>query len=284
VFGGYHARKYAAADGVTLTAIYDHHRPHAEALARLVGGEPFDDLAAFLAAVDVATIATPGDTHFPIALASLRAGRHTYVEKPLAIADAEAAALVQEAKGRGLVLACGHQERVVFEAMGLMALGERPVRIEAVRLGTPSDRNRDVSCVPDLMIHDLDLGLALAGPGSVHVVQAEGGFDTLACEVDFGGGLTGRFEASREAPARKRTMKVVYPSGAVEVDFLAPSFINRTAHRLDPDFAESPDGRDPLGASVGRFIAAAVGRGRPAVTGEEGARALALALAIEAAL
>jgi predicted dehydrogenase len=284
VFGGYHARKYAAALGADLVAVYDHHRPHAEALAALVGGRPFDDLDAFLAEVEVATVATPGDSHFPVALAALRAGKHVYVEKPLAVAVAEALLLVGEAEARGLVLACGHQERVVFEAMGLTRLDERPVRIEAVRLGTPSPRNRDVSCVPDLMIHDLDLGLALAGTGEARVVSAEGGFDTVACEVDFGGGLTGRFEASREAEARKRTMKVAYASGAVEVDFLAPSFVNGTSHVLDADFAESPDGRDPLGASVGRFLAAVEGRGRPAVTGAEGARALALALAIEAAL
>lgn len=284
VFGGYHARKYASLPGATLAAVYDHHLAHAEALARELGARAFDDLDAFLAAVEAVTVATPADTHFPIALASLRAGRHTYVEKPLAIADAEAAALVEAARDRGLVLACGHQERVVFEAMGLMDIAERPIRIEAVRLGTPSERNRDVSCVPDLMIHDLDLALALAGAGQARVVQSAGGFDSLAAEVDFGGGLTGRFEASREAPAKKRTMRLVYPSGTVEIDFLAPSFANATPHRLDADFARSPDGRDPLGASVGRFVAAAAGQGRPAVTGEEGARALALALAIEAAL
>lgn len=284
VFGGYHARKYAAAEGARLVAIYDHHLPHAEALAALTGGHPHDRLDAFLADVDVVTIATPGDSHFAVALRSLRAGKHVYVEKPLAIANAEAALLVEEARARGLVLACGHQERVVFDAMGLTGLSERPVRIEAVRLGTPSPRNRDVSCVPDLMIHDLDLGLALAGPGDFKVLSATGGFDTVVCEVDFGGGLTGRFEASREAEARKRTMRVVYASGAAEVDFLAPSFVNGTRHGLDADFAESPDGRDPLGASVGRFLAAVSGSGRPAVTGEEGARALALALAIEAAV
>ena len=284
VFGGYHAAKYAALDGVRLTAVYDHHPAHARALAERFGAEAFDDMAAFLAAVDLVTVASPADTHAALAAAALAAGRHVYVEKPVATTRAEALALVAAAKAGGLVLACGHQERVVFEAMGLMAVPERPVRIEAVRLGTPSERNRDVSCVPDLMIHDLDLALALAGPGATRVMAASGGFDAVIAEVDFGGGLTGRFEASREAAGRHRTMRLVYPSGTVEIDFLAPSFANHTPHRLDADFALSPDGRDPLGASVGRFVAAAAGQGRPAVTGEEGARALGLGLAVEAAL
>ncbi|HTI67366.1 MAG TPA: Gfo/Idh/MocA family oxidoreductase [Caulobacteraceae bacterium] len=284
VFGGYHARKYAALEGVRLAAVYDHHLVHAEALAGPLGAQAFDDLDAFLAAVDVVTVATPGDSHAAIGLAALAADRHAYVEKPLAATGADALAMVAAAQARGLVLASGHQERVVFEAMGLMAVSERPLRIEAVRLGTPSERNRDVSCAPDLMIHDLDLALALAGAGTARVTAAEGGFDVVTAEVDFGGGLTGRFEASRQAPARRRTMRLVYPSGVVEIDFLAPAFANGTAHRLDAGFADTPQGRDPLGASVGRFLAAVEGRGRPAVTGEEGARALELALAIEGAL
>jgi predicted dehydrogenase len=285
VFGGYHARKYAGLPGVRLAAVYDHHRVHAEALAGALGAEAFDDLDAFLAAIDAVTVATPADTHGDIALAALRAGRHAYVEKPLAIASAEAAALVEAARAGGRVLACGHQERVVFEAMGLMDLPERPVRIEAVRLGTPSARNRDVSCVPDLMIHDLDLALALAGEGAARPIDAGGGFDAAWAEVDFGGGLTGRFEASRAAQARARTMRLVYPSGVVEIDFLKPAFANGTGHRLDPGFSQTPQGRDPLGASVARFVAAVDGSAaRPAVTGEEGARALDLALAVETAL
>ncbi|HTK35129.1 MAG TPA: Gfo/Idh/MocA family oxidoreductase [Caulobacteraceae bacterium] len=282
VFGGYHARKYASLPDVDLVAVYDHHLPRAQALAAELGAKAFDDLDAFLEAVDVATVATPADSHAPLARFALAAGRHCYVEKPLAVGRDDADALVTAAAEWGLVLACGHQERVVFQAMGLMSAPERPLRIEAVRRGTPSDRNRDVSCVLDLMIHDLDLGLALAGGWTD--VEAKGGFDDLAAEVDFGGGCTGRFEASRVAEWRERTMRLVYPSGAVEIDFLAPSFADGARFGLNADFAATAQGRDPLGASVAAFLAAVRGEAaRPAVTGAEGAAALDLALAIEAA-
>ena len=73
-------------------------------------------------------------------------------------------------------------------------------------------------------------------------------------------------------------------SGLVEVDFLAPSFRNTTDELLDPDFAATPGGQDPLGTSVARFVAAVLGQApRPLATGEEGAKALDLALAIEKA-
>jgi predicted dehydrogenase len=166
--------------------------------------------------------------------------------------------------------------------MGLTGVAERPLRIEAVRRGTPSERNRDVSCVLDLMIHDLDLGAALAGRAAG--AQAGGGFDEAWAEVDFGGGTTGRFEASRVAAARERTMRIVYASGVVEIDFLAPAFVNGTEHALNPGFADTPAGRDPLGASVAAFLGAIRGEGRPSVTGAEGARALELALMVEGAL
>jgi predicted dehydrogenase len=79
-------------------------------------------------------------------------------------------------------------------------------------------------------------------------------------------------------------MRIVLPSGEVEVDFIARTFVNTTPFALDPDFAETPAGRDPLGASLEAFVAAVRGEvERPAVTGEEAARALDLALAVEAA-
>jgi len=283
VFGTFHARKYASLPGVVLTAVFD---PDPERAGRLAGelrATAFADLDAFLDAVQVVTIASPADSHAAMAHRVLSSGRHAYVEKPLATALDAGAALVALAKARARVLACGHQERLTFSAMGLMQAAEAPLRLESVRRGTPNDRNRDVSCVLDLMIHDLDLGLTLAGAGKWEVT-ASGGFDETRAEVRFDSGLVGVFEASRIATARERTMRIVYPSGVVEIDFLKPAFDNRTAFALNEAFATTPDGRDPLGASVSAFLAAVRGETvRPAVTGEEGLRALGLALAVEQA-
>ncbi len=282
VFGGYHAKKFAELEGVSLTAVYDLDLARAQALAAPLDAYATDDLDAFLKLVDVVTVTAPAVAHAAIAAKALAAGKHVYVEKPLAVAVEDGRALVAAAKAAGVVLACGHQERVVSAAMGLLELPERPTRIEAVRRGTPSERNRDVSCAPDLMIHDLDLALALGGRFSA--VQAEGDFDSLTAEVVFESGMTGRFEASRAADERERTMWVVFPSGEVEIDFLAPSFRNTTPFKLDPGFAQTAAGRDPLGTNVAGFLAAVRGEtARPPVTGDEGLIALELSLAVERA-
>ncbi len=79
-------------------------------------------------------------------------------------------------------------------------------------------------------------------------------------------------------------MRLAYESGAVEIDFLAPAFNNTTAFRLNPDFAATAQGRDPLGASVSSFLDTVRGvRDRPLATGQDGLRALSLALDVERA-
>jgi predicted dehydrogenase len=288
-FGGHHARKYAAIEGVELVGVFDPHADRAAMLAEGLGARAFDDLSAMLDAVDVVTIASPASTHAEATLAALSAGKSVYVEKPLATSLDDADRLVQLAVKKGLVLACGHQERVVSKAMGLLDLPEAPLFLESIRFQTWGPRNTDVSCVLDLMIHDIDLALTMskAEPLTVEAVArtTHGPFiDQATAEITLADGAGLKLCASRIADARERRMRIVLPSGEVEVDFVARTFVNTTPFALNPDFADTPAGRDPLGASVAAFLAAVRGEAkRPAVTGEEAARALDLALAVEVA-
>ena len=287
VFGGHHARKYASLPGMTLTAVLDPHEERAEALAGPAGAVVFDELQSFLDAVDLVTVASPASTHARLAAAALAQGKHVYVEKPLADDAEQARTLVEAAETSGAVLACGHQERAVFRAIGLLDLPERPIRIEAVRRGTWTGRSTDVSCVLDLMIHDIDLALTLAGEAPVEV-SARGRItegphaDETKADFVFQGGMTVHLEASRIAAHRERTMRIEFPSGVFEIDFLCRRFVDRTPFGFHRDFAESADGKDPLGASVGAFVDAVRGKAnRPLVTGAEAARALDVALEVD---
>ena len=294
VFGGYHANKYRQLPDLDFVGVYDLDTARAGALATQHGVKAFGgvDLDAFLAQLDAVTIATPAFAHADIAMKALAAGVHVYTEKPLAIVSDDGAEMVDMAADKGLVLACGHQERAVFEAIGLYGAPERPLRLEAVRNGTASTRNLDVSVVLDLMIHDLDLAISLAGahPGglsaSARYREAEGyratGADEVLADVDFDNGVKAIFRASRMAEARERTMRIVYPQGEVKIDFLNRTFENTTSFNLNPDFADAEIARDPLGTSVSRFLSAVRGEGEaPLCTGKEALRALDLALAID---
>lgn len=288
-FGGHHARKYAGMADVELVGVFDPDAGRAQALATETGSAPFTDLAAMLALVDVVTVASPASTHAETALAVLSAGKPAYVEKPLATRLDDADKLVAMAARKGVPLACGHQERVVSQAMGLLDLPEAPILLESIRHQPWGVRNTDVSCVLDLMIHDIDLALTMTGAEPL-TVEADartthGPFiDQCEAEVTLADGCGLKLSASRISDERQRRMRIVFPSGQVVVDFVARTFVNTTPFALNADFAETPAGRDPLGASVGAFLSAVRGEtARPQVTGEEAARALDLALAVEMA-
>jgi len=287
-FGRHHARKYAEDARVTLVGVFDPDDERAQMLADTHQVEAFADLASLIAAVDAVTIASPPSQHFETARAALAAGRHVLVEKPLAVNLGDGAALVKLARAQQRVLACGHQERLVFQAMGLFDAPERPVRIESVREGPWTGRSADVSVTLDLMVHDLDLVLCLVGDKPERVradARAEHGRVADAIEAKLGfAGAEAKFVASRVAPERRRTMRAVYPSGEVRVDFLARTFDNTTKFPLNAAFAETRIGSDPLGANVALFIDAALGvASRPAVNGEEALAVLELALDIDRA-
>jgi predicted dehydrogenase len=290
VFGGYHAKQYARLPGVVLSGVLDLQPDRAAQVAMPLGGRGFTDLAEFLDAVDVVTVASPATLHAEHALAALAAGKPVYIEKPIATSVADGEKVRQLAAAKGLVVACGHQERVQFRAMGLLDIPEQPLRLEALRHGPPSDRSRDVSAVLDLMVHDIDLALALSAADPVTAegegtLSGDGVWDVARSEVSFSDGFTGIFDVSRQAPARRRTMRIVYPSGEIDIDFVARTFRNTTPFALNTAYAETPAGQDPLGASVEGFLAAVRGEApRPIVDADEAIRALDLAIAVEQAL
>jgi predicted dehydrogenase len=290
VFGRYHAQKYASLPGVVLSGVYDPHPERAAALAVPLGGRAFNDFDAFLDAVDVVTVASPAIFHAEQALAALRAGKHVYVEKPIAVSVADAEAIRAEAQARGLVAAGGHQQRVIFQAMGLFDIPEQPVMLESVRHGVLSERSLDVSVVLDLMVHDLDLALSISAAEPVTAegegrIAGSGSWDVARAEITFDDGFTAIFDVSRMAEETRRTMRIVYPSGQVEIDFLTHEFRNTTPYPLNADFEDTPAAKDSLGTSVQGFLAAVRGEApRPIVTAAEAGRALDLALAVEQAL
>jgi predicted dehydrogenase len=289
-FGRHHARKYVEDGRVRFVGVYDPDAERADMLAETHRVRAFDSLEELLAEVEIVTVASPPATHAEIAKIALDAGRSVLVEKPLAVDPRAGADLVARAAEARLVLACGHQERLVLEAMGLFEVPERPTLIESTRAGPWTGRSTDVSVAMDLMIHDIDLALALLGepPCEAYATarrSRSASCDAMVGRARFPSGAAARFFASRIADARARSMRIVYASGEVEVDFVERRFSNTTPYPLDRDFLEKPDAQDPLGANVRRFVDAVLGEAqRPVVTGAEGLAALALAAQFDSKL
>ncbi|MFN4184404.1 MAG: Gfo/Idh/MocA family protein [Hyphomonas sp.] len=287
VFGSYHAQKAAASARADLVGIFDVDLERAQKLADTFGTQGYADYAEFLGLCDAVVIAVPAVWHEKLTRQAIDAHCHVLVEKPLALTGIAARDLADEAAARGRILQVGHQERFVAMAMGVLAIKEKPLLIESVRSGPPAPGGRagDVSVIWDLMIHDLDLAAMMLGREFTHV-EATGRkvhtahIDEAEAVFDYASGGKAKLRASRAAELRERSMRVVYPSGEIDIDFLTRRLKNTTPYEVRVDIAA--DLPDPLGAADEGFYAACLGLARSPVPAHGAVAAVAMAEAAEA--
>jgi predicted dehydrogenase len=222
--GKEHARILAGLPDVELVGVADSHAAQAEAVAGRCGTRPFTDHRQLLPLVEAAVVAVPTATHHAVASDFLARGVPLLVEKPLASTPEQAEELVALA-GRGkALLQVGHIERFnpAFEELRRRPL--QPKYITAERYGGFTGRSTDIGVVLDLMIHDLDLVLALVQAPVLRVealgAVVLGGHEDLAqARLTFAGGCVADLTASRVHPAAVRRMQVWSPEGFAGVDF-----------------------------------------------------------------
>jgi len=287
VFGTFHARKYAAAEGVELMAIVDPDPAQAGKLAEELGVDAVSDLATVAEGLDLVTVACPAVFHYQVAKQALEAGCNVLVEKPIALKIDHADKLIALADAKGLVLQVGHQERFVFDAFGLLSRDVAPTKISATRAGPFTGRAMDVSVVMDLMIHDLDL-IHQVVPGALKNVEADAKTihgehpDEVTARLSFGDGAEVTLHASRIADVRDRNMSIEYPDGVISIDFINRKIENTTSVELGDLFGDDQPAvmADPLGFAVSKFIDSARTKTTPVITGQCGRRALDTALKI----
>jgi predicted dehydrogenase len=292
-FGQHHAGKLAAAADSELVAVVDRDPARAAAIAGKFGAAALTDHRELLGRVDAVNIATPPASHYAIASDFIGHGAHVLVEKPITETVEDADRLIRLAAARGRVLQVGHIER--FSAVGqhIAAFVQRPLFIQAQRVGPFKPRGEAVSAVLDLMIHDLDLVLSLVG-SSIEWVHAIGApvftsaDDVASCRVQFGNGAVADLTASRVSLRSERKMRIFQENTITSVDFLKRriSIFQRGAARA----GQAPEVTlvekvyppvDALEAEIAAFLAAARGAGPVVVTGEDGRRALEAALLVD---
>ncbi|MEM0986967.1 MAG: Gfo/Idh/MocA family oxidoreductase [Pseudomonadota bacterium] len=288
VFGTYHAQKAHTSARAELVGVYDLDGVRAETAAVAYGGAGYDALEPLLAACDAVIVAVPAVHHETLVAQALNAGKHVLVEKPLALTAKAARRLAGQAVTQGLVLQVGHQERFVAKHMGIFAIEEVPIRLESVRAGpAPADgRAGDVSVIWDLMIHDLDLAAcmvsrAFSAVKTEGVVGRSGHLDQATSEFEFVAGGSAWLHASRTSSERERTMKLVYPSGEISVDFLTRKVENTTGYAVQVDVSGALP--DPLEAADESFFKACRGEAMSFVPGHGAVAAVAMAEAAQRA-
>jgi predicted dehydrogenase len=297
-FGRYHALKAAASPRAQLVGVYDLSPDRARAVGWEAGAPalPLDEL---IAASDAIIVAAPAEVHYELAMAAMRAGRHVLIEKPIASTLAEADALAALALEQDVVLQVGHLERFSAAHGAVATRMGQPLYIEAVRVAPFKPRGTDVSVILDLMIHDLDLVLALVDApiesvDAVGAAVASAHEDIANARVRFTNGCVATITASRISLKTERRMRIFSQSGYLAVDF-ANRKLTAIARGMGrgipvpgmPDFAVqemSWEDHDALAAEHGAFIASILDGAPVLVDAAAGRRALDAALAVKAAM
>lgn len=291
-FGRYHALKLAGAARAKLVGLADPDEARAKSVAWEAGCQVLD-VDGVLKAAQAVIIAAPAEFHFDLASKALRAGKHVLVEKPIAATLEQADELARLAVETGLVLQVGHLERFSAAHGAVTARMGRPLYIEALRIAPFKPRGTDVSVVLDLMIHDLDLILALMDC-AVESVDAVGASvasaheDIANARIRFVNGAVATITASRISLKTKREMKIFSQTGYLSVDFAARklSLVGRGIGMKLPGFEEFGieqagwQDHDALAAEHEAFFAAVLDGASVMVDAQAGRRALAAALAV----
>lgn len=243
--------------------------------------------------VDVVSIAVPTAFHRDTAVECIQSGIHVLIEKPIAATQEEGRELIEEAEANNVTIQVGHIERFNPAITALDEFVDRHdiVAIHAERLGPPPHREIHENVVIDLMIHDVDILLSLAGEEPT-VVQGVGTRENkyASAILEFESGITGTLVASRLTQRKVRKLKITTEEQFLEVDYL-----NQTIdiHRGSaPEFVKSDSGvqfrhesvidrplimnHEPLKAEIESFVESVRNGTDPHVTGSDGLQAFKL--------
>ncbi len=290
--GRLHAQKYASIKKAELVGVVDADFARAKEVAKEFNTRAYGNYAGLIGKVDAVSIVTPTESHCKIGVDFLSRGIDALVEKPIAKTAGEAERLIREASRAKAILQVGHLERFNAAVVALSKRVKNPIYIESRRLAPFPNRSTDVDVILDLMIHDIDIILNLAG-SEASKVEAVGipvvsdKADFANARVVFKNGIVANLTASRASKERVRKIEVFQPGENLSVDYIGQSLtVSRPAEGgggkityEEPGIEKSDSPMEELRA----FLESSARRTTPPVTGSDGKKALTLARMIQAA-
>lgn len=289
-FGRHHARAYGELQDVELAGVYDQNAARAAQIAAEFHTRAFANLDELRGKVDAASVAVPTVAHTEVGCRLMEMGIDVLVEKPLARTLQEADTLLETAKRNGRILQTGHVERFNPAVRAVEPVVNRPLFFEVHRLGVFTPRSLDVDVIFDLMIHDLDILLALVRE-PVTEVKAVGipvltdKVDIAHARLEFAGGAVANVTASRVSTERVRKMRFFQQREYISLDYA-----RRDALRIgvksagpQPEFGFEKLAAptvEPLRAELEAFAEAVRTRVPPKTDGTAGRAALELAIRV----
>ena len=256
-------------------------------------GRALADYRDALPRVDAVDVVTPADSHLAIARDSLAAGRHCFIEKPLAVSAAEGREIAALADRAGRVVQVGHVfrfhpvTRTLGEALAAGRIGE--VRFATGRFAGFKRPRTDVGVTQTDAIHYYDLFAWLFGRPATAVTATQRdylgrGLDDFSLSVVSYGDIPAFVEADYFVPGTHRDCVIVGERGSLVADYGSSTVTLHTGeHRrrgdgweaVDAGKEDLPVGREePLRLELAAFCDVCAGRAANPVPVGDGVRAL----------
>ena len=291
--GRFHAQKYARLPEANLVSVVDIDSQRGRQMAKEVKTEALTDYRELIGKVDAVSIVTPTPQHFAIAREFLSAGVHVLLEKPMTKNLEEADELIATAKKSGAILQVGHLERFNSAFTAIRPRLRDPMFIETHRLALFNERGLEVDVVLDLMIHDIDIVLSIIN-APLKDVHASGVSalsplpDIASVRMEFDNGAVANLTASRISIKSMRKLRIFQ-----ENCYFSADYAKKRAYAVYREAESGEDGfpqlsmeefeiieKDSLEEEISAFLRSVRTAARPEVDGEQGRRALAVALEI----
>lgn len=223
--GKIHIQQWKEVPDTVLTGFFDPDNEKAEAVIREYGITRYTNMDELIEACNALDIVSTTITHYEIAKKCLLAGKHIFIEKPLAQSLEEAQELVSLVKEANVKCQVGHVERYNPAYLALEEQGLQPMFIEAHRLAQFNPRGTDVSVILDLMIHDIDIVMHLV-KSPVRRISASGvsvvseSADIANARIEFDNGCVANLTSSRISIKKMRKMRLFQRDAYIGIDFL----------------------------------------------------------------
>ncbi len=300
-FGRNHARVYhqlaRLGEAARLAAVVDQDLERANGVAKEFACRAFGSIEQLIDSrieIQAASVAVPTVHHLAAARILLQSGIDVLIEKPLSTSLAEADELIALEKSAGRVAQVGHLERFNPAVRATLPLVTRPMFFEVHRLSIFTPRSLDVDVVFDLMIHDLDTVMSFVNSPIKEIRAAgipilSGKVDIANARIEFESGCVANFTASRVSTERVRKLRFFQPHQYISLDYGRQDVLLFTVGAKDGDQCVNPEikmvkpqvsAEEPLLAELRSFLHSVRKREKPAVSLEEGRRALAAALGV----
>ena len=297
--GKSHCRVYANLRHAELIGVHDQSLHSGGSVAEANQVQFFESLDDLLDKVEAVSIATPTPTHFDLAMHCIARGKHVLIEKPITQTLEQAQTLVQAAADTNLVVQVGHIERFnpAYRELKHVVDGSTILAVDLRRLSPFRGSNTDVDVVLDLMIHDIDLALDLAGalPISIKasgITAHNGPIDYAAAQLQFENGLFLTMTASRITEQKVRVAEATALDAYITADLLNKS-VSIYRSTIGERMTNSSRGEkyrqenfverihvptsEPLHLELQDFVACVMNEQGPQVTAQHGLDALRLA-------